>query len=281
MKQSLFTAAALATALVLVPHAGLADSGAARDSMNLNLGYDGKLLVRILSIEVQQEARTRDYQSTMHITAEGPLAAFRKLDVRARTSGRLNRGDAKPVNFSYDSRGKKGRQVSAQWTGDDVVATASPAFKSMGEPPANRNQRLESADPLTQMMRFALADNPCTGSARFFDGKQRYNLVLSSRGPGELDEKQKALGLVSPIRCTARYEKVAGFKADTNGAPDALSMRDMPMSFARVGADGPWVITQMTVGTALGPAQLKLARVSATGAEPDQLARLRNGGGPG
>lgn len=75
------------------------------------------------------------------------------------------------------------------------------------------------------------------------------------------------MGLESPIRCDVRYEKVAGFKLNKSEAErDAVSLRDMTMNFARVGAEGPWVISSLTIDTGLGPAKLNLSRLKVTGA---------------
>ena len=265
LKSPLFTGAVAALALFAAP--AVAETPASGE-LTMSLGYDGKLYVKILSVELEQTAGRRNFQTQMKVMAQGPLALFKKLDVHASSRGAIERGAAKPQTFNYTSKsGSKQRTLEADWTGRDVETNALPAFASMGEPPATRAQRIESADPLTQLMRLALADQPCAGVARIYDGKQRYNLNLKNLGGGRLDEAQKAMGLQSPIRCQAKYEAVAGFKLNKTAAEkDAVSMRDMTIGFARVGADGPWVISSLTVDTGIGAAQLRLARMKVTGA---------------
>jgi len=243
--------------------------------LTMSLGYDGRLYVKILAVELEQTAGRRNFQSKLRVLAQGPLALFKRLDVTANARGLLDRGAPRPDRFDYTSKsGKKERTLQADWTGSDVESSASPAFADMGSPPATRAQRLESTDPLTVLMRMALAEQPCAGSARVFDGKQRYNLNLTNLGAGRLDDAQKAMGLENPIRCQAKYEKVAGFKLNkTEAEQDAVGMRDMTMGFARLGADGPWVISSLTIDTGLGPATLRLARMKVTG--DGDIARLR------
>lgn len=243
--------------------------------LTMSLGYDGRLYVKILAVELEQTAGRRNFQSKLRVLAQGPLALFKRLDVTANARGLLDRGAPRPDRFDYTSKsGKKERTLQADWTGSDVESNASPAFADMGSPPATRAQRLESTDPLTVLMRMALAEQPCAGSARVFDGKQRYNLNLTNLGAGRLDDAQKAMGLENPIRCQAKYEKVAGFKLNkTEAEQDAVGMRDMTMGFARLGADGPWVISSLTIDTGLGPATLRLARMKVTG--DGDIARLR------
>jgi hypothetical protein len=243
--------------------------------LTMSLGYDGRLYVKILAVELEQTAGRRNFQSKLRVLAQGPLALFKRLDVTANARGLLDRGAPRPDRFDYTSKsGKKERTLQADWTGSDVESNASPAFADMGSPPATRAQRLESTDPLTVLMRMALAEQPCAGSARVFDGKQRYNLNLTNLGAGRLDDAQKAMGLENPIRCPAKYEKVAGFKLNkTEAEQDAVGMRDMTMGFARLGAGGPWVISSLTIDTGLGPATLRLARMKVTG--DGDIARLR------
>lgn len=278
LRSSLFTGALAALALLAAP--AVAETPTSGD-LTMSLSYDGKLYVKILSVELEQSAGRRSFQSQLKVMAQGPLALFKKLDVRASTKGDIDRGAPKPETFNYVSKsGQKQRTLTADWTGRDVETSALPAFADLGDPPATRAQRLEGADPLTQLMRLALADQPCAGVARFYDGKQRYNLNMTRLGPGKLDEAQTAMGLASPIRCQAKFERVAGFKMNkTKAEQDAVSMRDMAISFARVGADGPWVIASLTIDTGLGPAQLRLSRMKVSGAGAN-VAAIR-GVGPG
>jgi hypothetical protein len=274
MKFRVLAGAAALALIAAAPSQAQAPASASED-LTLSLGYDGKLYVKILSVELEQTAGRRNFQSRLRVLAQGPLAVFKRLDVTASSRGSLERGAPRPDTFNYHSKsGKKERVLTADWTPADVQMNASPAFADMGHPPATRAQKLESTDPLTQLMRLALAEQPCTGSARIFDGKQRYNLNMTRAGDGRLDAAQTAMGLQNPIRCQARYEKVAGFKLDKSDAEkDAVGLRDMTMDFARLGADGPWVISSLTIDTGLGPAQLRLARMKVTGAT--QVARLR------
>jgi len=275
MKSSIL-AGAVALALLAAPSQAQTPAAPTSSDLNLSLTYDGRLYVKILSVELEQQAGQSDFQTRMRVLAQGPLALFKKLDVLATSRGAVEQGAAKPATFNYVSKsGSKQRTLSADWTGRDVETNATPAFSNMGVPPATRSQRLESADPLTALMRMALADQPCSGSARIYDGKQRYNLNMSRLGAGKLNDDQKAMGLENPIRCLAKYEKVAGFKPNKTAAEqDAVSMRDMTISFARVGAEGPWVISSLSIDTGLGAAQLKLARMKVTGAGAN-FARIK------
>lgn len=277
MKMITAAGAAALALFAAAPTQAEAPAGAPND-LSLSLGYDGKLYVKILNVELEHSAGRRGFQNQMRVLAIGPLAVFKKLDVRASSRGSVDRGTARPSTFNYVSKsGKKERTLTADWTGKDVETNASPAFASMGDPPATRGQRIEGADPLTALLRMSMADEPCAGSSRIYDGKQRYNLNMSRLGAGKLDDAQKALGLRNPIRCKAHYQKVAGFKANkTEAEKDAVTLKDMDMAFAQVGEDGPWVVTEMSVDTGIGAMKLRLARMKTGAGAGAGLARLKS-----
>ena len=108
------TALAGAAALALLFAAPTqAEAPAAGDDVRLSLAYDGKLYVKILSVELEQTAGKRGFQSKLRVLAQGPLALFKKLDVIASSRGSVDRGAAKPETFNYVSKsGAKQRSLT-------------------------------------------------------------------------------------------------------------------------------------------------------------------------
>lgn len=239
----------------------------------LNLSYEGKLLVKVLDITVSQEATDTAYSSTIRLKSSGVLSAFKKIQQNASARGTIVDGAARPGYFRHQNiDGKRNRKVEVRWAGGDVVTTATPAYGSMGNPPATKAQKLESADPVTQLVRIALGDNRnqfCTGSLKFFDGKQRYNLEFTGRTNAAPDAREKRLGLVNPVRCRVVYREIAGFKKKPPEKRNQGLNKPITVGFAQVGPNGPWVISSLTGSTPLGNATIELASVSTSGAAPD------------
>ena len=270
MIRTAFVAAAASALLLSVP--SQAQTPTSAGELNLSLAYDGKLYVRILSVELEQSAGKRSFQSKLRVMAQGPLALFKRLDVRASAQGALDRGAAKPDEFSYVSKsGKKERTLQAAWTGNDVETSAAPAFADMGSPPATRSQRLESADPLTQLMRLALAEQPCTGSARIFDGKQRFDLLLSFKRQEHVRETRPSGQPGVAFVCRVRYQPVAGHKVNDETRAMAAS-QDIEISLRPVPSANLFVPHQIVIPTGAGTATLTAVRIQIVTPRNEQIA---------
>lgn len=241
-------------------------------AMKLTLGYDGRLYIKVLDIQFNQTASPEAFSSKVRLVTYGLLRAFRKLDMRANAQGRVVNGEPQPSSITHQNiDGKHNRKVTATWTGSDVQTAAMPTYDTMGDPSATRTQRLTAADPLTNFMRMTLAsshDGPCQGKARFYDGKQLYELDFAGPKPYRLDNREKRFGLVNPLRCTVRYSEVAGFKKKPVEDRSGGLRRPITTDWAQVGVGGPWVLSSLSAETPLGDAVIELARMNMEGTRP-------------
>lgn len=268
--------AALAVALASIAPPALAQGPTAvtADSkpMRLDLGYDGRLYIKVLDIQFNQTASPEAFTSKVRLVTYGLLRAFRKLDMRANAQGRVINGEPEPGMINHQNiDGKRNRKVNAVWTGSDVITTSSPTYDNMGDPPATRTQRITAADPLTNFMRMTLAsshDGPCQGKARFYDGKQLYELDFAGPKPYSLDSRERRMGLVNPLRCTVRYIEIAGFKKKPADDKNGGLKRPITTDWAQVGVGGPWVLSSLSAETPLGDAVIELARMTMDGTRP-------------
>jgi hypothetical protein len=241
---------------------------------HLSLGYDGKLIFKVLDIEVEQSADAQSYASNAQLRSSGILALFKKVDLRASSQGRIVNGDAEPGVFHYQNLdGKTNRNLVVTWTGSDVETVATPPFKpsQLGDPPASREQKLEAVDPITGLMGITLGDSQgefCKGALKFFDGKARYNLEFLDRRVMQPSSREARLGLVNPVSCNVRYREIAGFKKKKAPEQNQGLQRPIMVGFAEVGKGGPWVISYLTADTPLGHADITLQRIKTTGTAP-------------
>ena len=263
MKFGLGLAAALALTL-----GGTAEAQAPATPVRLSLGYDGSLYIKVLDIHFDQDASPTGFAASAMLRSYGVLAAFKTFNIKASSHGRIADGAPRPGAFLYDNRdGKRERKVQVAWRDGAVAASASPPYGNLGQPPASLEQKLDSADPLTQLMRLALAPSlaqVCTGAPRFFDGKQLYALEFDHGQTVALNDAQRALGLTTAVRCAATYREIAGFKAKAPNKHEAGLKSRISATFGQFGADGPWAIVRVTASTGLGPAviELKHAKIS-------------------
>lgn len=238
------------------------------DQLHLSLNYGGRLFLKVLDVSVDQTFDQTSFQSRAHLKTSGILALFHRVDVRAESQGRIEPGGAIPRTFSYDNVGRKNRKVTAVWTGADVSTRSEPQFGSMGDPAATREQRIEAADPLTVLTRLTIApsdDHPCEGVRRFYDGKQRYDVSFAYKGAAQPDARERRLGLTGLMHCSLTYHEVAGFKKKPPEQRNQGLKRDVSLTLGRLGAEGPWVISQLRAETVLGSAHIDLESASMSG----------------
>lgn len=267
MPRALLALMVLGAALLTPPAPRAQDEG----GYHLTLSYDGRLLVKVLDIQIEQRVGPRSFSSSARLVSSGILRLVRNIDERAIAEGRIAGGEARPGVFEYQRvSSKTHRRVRTTWSDGDVQMTTSVPFKDMGFPPATPAQKLASADPLTVILQLGLKQTQqaaCPGSYRFFDGKQAYAVDLYDPHPAVLDDDQKALGLTGPFACSARFRRVAGFGKPKPGKPDEAG-RPILLDLARVGEHGPWIVTRLRARTPLGSGVIEIRKATLVGRVP-------------
>lgn len=251
-------------ALLALTTAARAES--APERIALRLAYDGRVMLKVLDIQIDARADGQAFSAEARLNSYGLLNLFRRVDNRSSAQGRIS--DSRPWPHLFRSRNvdaKGVRSVVVTWTGADVLTEAVPGYHGrLGDPPASRAQRLEASDPLTAMMRVALTRDEadlCRGRVAFFDGKQRYDLEFVDRRGAAPSPHEKRLGLTRALRCQARFHEVAGFSRKPPDQRNQGLKKPVAFNFARLGSDGPWLISAMEAETPLGHARVELQRV--------------------
>lgn len=142
--------------------------------------------------------------------------------------------------YAKDDEGRKNRSTEIRHYDDDVEVEVIPAHGSLGDPAATTDQQLEAMDPISALLQLAIApdaepDKPCSGVARVFDGKARYNIHLEE---GFRAKTSKLKGWKGPVFvCSVRYEQLAGYKKKTpeQRAKEAKDVRWISMTLADLG----------------------------------------------
>lgn len=131
---------------------------------------------------------------------------------------------------SQNKDGKKNRRVDLKFLKDTFEMTATPRFGNLGEPPATVEQALDSKDPVSALISFALepraeGEDPCGGPLKIFDGRQLTHLHLTNHGMKQV--KSEAWS-GEAYECHIKMDKVAGYKAGETDK-DNLSGIDGPL----------------------------------------------------
>ena len=257
----IFTALAAAALLAAVPAVAQAPGSPPTyaNGLRLSLGYDGSVILKVLDVRINAQVANGGYHADVRLVSSGILALFKRLDQRASVDGVVQGGIAQPRTFQH--RNLNSRAVRVVWGAGEVNTYATPAYPNMGTPPASQAQRLEATDPLTQAVRISLTfegRNPCGQTLRVFDGKQRYDLVLSAGAARGADRREQRIGLTETAGCTLQYREVAGFRPKPPDQRNQGIRGTVRVGFGRLGRGGPWVLSSLRAPTLLGDAVIEL-----------------------
>ena len=277
MKRPWAPVCAASAAAIALAFAGGASAQPENAGLSLKLGYDGRLLfLKVLTIDLNERVTPGGHASSARISSYGILDAFKHFNIDAAESGKVVAGDPQAGLFTHENHdGKRNRKVEVVWGPEDVATTAEPQMTFMGDPPATRQQRLDSVGYLTAVLRLTIAadSGPCHGAERIFNGKELSELGFADPHPVELPAAQKKLGLVNGVRCSATFKEIAGYHKKTGKAKNQGLDRPIMVDFAQVGAEGPWVTARLQAHTVLGAATIELARVDKQGRLPEGVVQ--------
>jgi hypothetical protein len=193
-----------------------------------------------------------------------------------RTAGTLAANAPKPGGYTFDFNGMgKNGSVRMGFVNDAVTNVAlTPTPQPQPETVPVRDEHLKGVlDPLSAVM--ALARNtsggPCARKLSVFDGRQRFDLVLSFKREERIAEARPSGQPDVAVVCGIRYVPVAGHKANeetqhmaTNSGIE-LALRYVPNADL-------YVPHQITIPTIAGSATLTSHWVQITTPRKGQIA---------
>ncbi|WP_420434897.1 DUF3108 domain-containing protein [Hyphobacterium sp.] len=203
--------AAIAACSLLAPDA----SANRRTALEIEADYTASVLVfRVGRVSLNANLGIDGYAARAHVQAAGLAALFTDFSIDSDVEGLFAQGHPVPVNYGHIERtGDKTRVVDVDFEDGIARSTASPAFSSWGDPPASETDRTGVVDPMTATLLLselvtASDSAPCEGVIPVFDGKQRYDLNLVSRGI----ETIRTRGYRGEVLvCDAYYAPISGY----------------------------------------------------------------------
>lgn len=169
-------------------------------------------------------------------------------DYRYSVSGAIVDGQLRPASYEHQG-GRNNRTVTVAFSPNDVVTAAKPEM-GMGNPPATREQKLNTVDQLTAIASMAIAGNsPCGRTIRvFMDGRARFDFVM-----GQQINYRSSKG--EAIRCLVQFAPIAGFSDPQTPAAMSFIFERQP--------NGMFAPTRIEMPTDEGPIILNARSVKA------------------
>ncbi len=221
----------------------------------------------------------REYTMTAKASISVLGGVLFEWDASTRSSGAVTAGGPRPsaYSFAYRTSGKK-EQIDLKFTSNTVsqITLDPPRGSSSKRIPITQAHLQNVLDPLSAVVQLAHARTQkqkaaaCNKRLQIFDGKARYDLVLSSKGVKQLDQSgYKGVAYV----CRVKYIPIAGHKAgkkdDENelaAANDNIEIWMIPVADADL-----FIPYYISVPTSVGKATMTTSKFDVT--FPSQATR--------
>ena len=229
------------------------------------------------TFEFESQAEQESYTLIGNAKLSILLGTF-SWDGFTRSFGSIVDQSPKPAAFSFDfkSSAKSGSTRMEFADGGVTEIKNLPVTPNKGEVIPVREQHLKGVlDPLSAIMAMSrgTSANPCERRVPIFDGKERFDLVLSPKGETKITEQQPSGQPGMAHVCRVRYLPIAGHKVDSDtkymAANDAIEVMLRPIPSANV-----FVPYQITIPTMAGVATIVSKRVDIVLNGKPQIALL-------
>jgi hypothetical protein len=194
------------------------------------------------------------------------LGAFQWTGL-TRTSGTLVGDKPRPSGYSFDFSGTgRAGSVKMGFSGNSVTnLNVFPTLPPLpGNVPVKDAHLKDVLDPLSAVIALSRGslDNPCARRLSIFDGKQRFDLVLSFKNFERVGDA-RASGQPDIVHvCRIRYVPIAGFSPSDE--VQAMTQAAIEVSLRPIPSANLIVPHQITIPTSAGTATLTSERISIT-----------------
>jgi len=229
------------------------------------------------TFEFQSQAESDSYTLSAHARLSILLGAF-TWSGDTRSFGMIVNEAPKPASFTFDFQSNLRVGSTKLGFADGAVTDISnlPATAATQPIIPVREHHLKGVvDPLSAIMvlsRAASAD-PCDRRIPIFDGKERFDLLLSRKGEMPVTEQSPSGQPAVAYVCRVRYLPIAGHKIDSEtkfmAANDAIEVALRPVPSANV-----LVPYQISIPTMAGSAVITSKRVEIISPGKPQIAML-------
>lgn len=216
------------------------------------------------SFAFQSNSNGKSYSATSKADVSALFGAFKWKGTISAT-GTL--GASKPLPSAYQLNFKTKSKAGTIKLGfaPDGVKTVAVEPKKPPHPdsvPVKPEHMKSVFDPMSAILAMTHAGegNPCAKTVPVFDGKARFNLVMSFKGRQKITEKT-ASGQPSEVYvCKVKYEPVSGHKPKDFVNP-WVDYSGIEIALRPVPSAGVYVPYSITVPTSLGAAVMSAERV--------------------
>ncbi len=170
-----------------------------------------------LSFETHLKRVGSSYRANYTARTEGLVGWLYPYKLKARSEGISGEDGLRPLRFQSTTRkpGKTRRREITYSTDGSLEVRLEPPRRSAKREEVPEALMLGTLDPASAV--FALVEaftkrGRCEGNIPVFDGKRRYNLVVSPAGQGALNPSRYGMYSGPATLCRVAVEPIAGFR---------------------------------------------------------------------
>lgn len=223
----------------------------------------------------QSEEQSYTLTGNAHLTLL--LGAFNWVG-ETHAFGLIRKHTPRPAAFSFEFKANsKTGSTKVDFANGRVLAVrhSPPAVPKPDTVPLLKQHLKGVLDPLSAILVVARYDspNPCDHRLPIFDGKERFDLVMSYKGQVKVSEQQPSGQPAIAHVCRVKYKPVAGHTIDAENSylatTDAIEVSLRPIPSANV-----LIPYQITIPTLIGYATIVSKRVEIESPGRPQIALL-------
>jgi Protein of unknown function (DUF3108) len=165
-----YALATVATGFLLLNAALAADTVAV--DYDVSLGG-----TRVMKANYSAQFDDASYAANLSAKTVGVSKMFSKIKLNLSASGKLTKNGLVPVQYGYfRKKNDKTKERHLQFNGDGSLKTADAGY----EQPILAAVKKSIMDPLSMLLKISRSDKPCSGKHRSFDGRDVFDISLST-----------------------------------------------------------------------------------------------------
>jgi hypothetical protein len=211
--------------------------------------------IEVGKLDFKSDTSGQSYSLSSKAKVSVFFGAF-KWSGTSKVVGAIESGAPTPGAFSFDwKQNKKGGKVQVGFkdnVASDIAIQPTPKIKSDTVPltPAHRTNAL---DPMSAILMLTKADGraPCDRRVGIFDGKQRYDIVLSPKRVERIAATTSGGRPETGHVCRVTYEPIAGHR-DNEDTRNMVANRDAEIVMRRIPGSQMLVPHSVSIPTSWG-----------------------------
>lgn len=266
--------AALATTLLLGP---AKTAGAEPGTLEIDAVYKVTLNdfeVGNFSFKSQVGATGYNAESDVKLSVAGLVGWKGRTAIRGSIQGKAP--SPKDYDFKYDSPAKSGSIAMNFDKGSVTGLTILPQEDPLPDTLPLTAEHIKGVmDPLSAVLAMVRVDgkNPCDRKVSIFDGKQRFDLVLSYRKETRITEVKPSGQPGTGIICKVKYVPIAGYRP-TEEVMSFARTNGITITFRPIPSANLMVPHAVVIPTMAGEAVLSVSQVKIKAPNQGQIALI-------